>query len=32
MDHDRTGGEVVGPQEYTAVKLQIKDLSPRAAE
>lgn len=32
MDHDRTEGEGVSPQEYTAVKLQIKELSPRAAE
>lgn len=32
MDHDRAEGEGVSPQEYTAVKLQIKELSPRVAE
>lgn len=32
MDHDRTGGEGVSPQEYTAVKLQVKELSARAAD
>lgn len=25
MDHDRSSGEGVGPQEYTLVKLRIQD-------
>ena len=25
MDHDRSSGEGVGPQEYTLVKLRIHD-------
>ncbi|KAJ5777740.1 hypothetical protein N7520_000986 [Penicillium odoratum] len=32
MDHDRTEGEGVGPQEYTAIKLQVKEWSPKLAE
>ena len=32
MDHDRTEGEGIIPQEYTAVKLEVKELSPLAAE
>ncbi|KAJ6126706.1 hypothetical protein N7523_002318 [Penicillium sp. IBT 18751x] len=32
MDHDRTEGEGVGPQEYTALKLQVKEWSPKLAE
>ena len=32
MDHDRTKGEGVGPTEYTALKLQVKEWSPKAAE
>ncbi|KAF2789122.1 leucyl-tRNA synthetase [Melanomma pulvis-pyrius CBS 109.77] len=32
MDHDRTEGEGVSPQEYTAVKLEIKQLSPEATD
>ncbi|PGG98045.1 leucine-tRNA ligase [Blastomyces parvus] len=32
MDHDRTEGEGVGPQEYTALKLKVKEWSPTAQE
>ena len=32
MDHDRTEGEGVAPQEYTALKLQVKEWSPEAAK
>ncbi|MCJ1366425.1 cytosolic leucyl tRNA synthetase [Acarospora aff. strigata] len=32
MDHDRTEGEGVAPQEYTALKLKVKEWSPEAAE
>lgn len=32
MDHDRTEGEGIGPQEYTAMKLQVKEWAPEAAE
>lgn len=32
MDHDRTEGEGIGPQEYSAIKLQVKDWSPKMAE
>ena len=32
MDHDRTDGEGVGPQDYTALKIKIKEWSPKAAE
>lgn len=32
MDHDRTEGEGVGPQEYTALKLKVKEWAPQAAE
>jgi leucyl-tRNA synthetase len=28
MDHDRSEGEAVGPQEYTALKLRVKEWSP----
>ncbi|KIX04230.1 leucine-tRNA ligase [Rhinocladiella mackenziei CBS 650.93] len=31
MDHDRTKGEGVGPTEYTALKLRVKEWSPEAA-
>lgn len=31
MDHDRTKGEGVGPTEYTALKLRVKEWSPKAA-
>jgi len=31
MDHDRSEGEGVAPQEYTAIKLQVLDL-PKAME
>ncbi|KAN0141985.1 hypothetical protein V8E53_000447 [Lactarius tabidus] len=30
MDHDRADGEGIGPQEYTAVKMQVTDWSPAA--
>src|SRR5436190_3290156 len=32
MDHDRTEGEGVGPQEYTALKLRVKEWSRSAKE
>ena len=32
MDHDRTSGEGVGPQDYTAMKLKVKEWAPKAAE
>ncbi|KAJ6189696.1 hypothetical protein N7519_004604 [Penicillium mononematosum] len=32
MDHDRTEGEGIGPQEYSAIKLQVKEWSPEMAE
>ena len=32
MDHDRAEGEAVGPQEYTALKLKVKEWSPKAAD
>jgi leucyl-tRNA synthetase len=28
MDHDRSEGEGVGPQEYTALKLKVKEWAP----
>ena len=30
MDHDRTEGEGVAPQDYTALKLEVKDWAPKA--
>ncbi|RFU28221.1 hypothetical protein B7463_g8103, partial [Scytalidium lignicola] len=30
MDHDRSEGEAVGPQEYTAIKLKVKEWAPAA--
>jgi leucyl-tRNA synthetase len=30
MDHDRSEGEAVGPQEYTALKLKVKVWAPEA--
>ena len=30
MDHDRSEGEGVGPQEYTALKLRVKEWAPGA--
>lgn len=30
MDHDRSEGEGVGPQEYTALKLKVKEWAPDA--
>ena len=32
MDHDRTEGEGVAPQDYTALKLQVKEWAPKASE
>ncbi|EHA18526.1 hypothetical protein CBS63078_5013 [Aspergillus niger] len=32
MDHDRTEGEGIGPQEYTAMKLKVKEWAPEIAE
>lgn len=32
MDHDRTEGEGVAPQDYTAIKLKVKEWAPKAAE
>ena len=30
MDHDRSEGEGIGPQEYTALKLRVKEWAPDA--
>ncbi|KAH8811595.1 leucyl-tRNA synthetase-like protein [Xylogone sp. PMI_703] len=30
MDHDRSEGEAVGPQEYTAIKLKVLEWAPAA--
>ena len=32
MDHDRSEGEAILPQEYTALKLKVKEWSPKASE
>ncbi len=32
MDHDRTEGEGIGPTEYTALKLQVKEWALEVAE
>ncbi|KAH7246328.1 hypothetical protein BKA59DRAFT_556064 [Fusarium tricinctum] len=32
MDHDRSEGEGVGPQEYTALKIKVLEWAPKAAE
>lgn len=32
MDHDRAEGEGVAPQDYTAIKLKVKEWAPKAAE
>jgi len=32
MDHDRAKGEGVGPTEYTAIKLRVKEWSEQAAK
>lgn len=32
MDHDRSEGEAVGPQEYTALKLKVLEWSQKAEE
>ncbi|KAI4241785.1 MAG: hypothetical protein L6R40_004331 [Gallowayella cf. fulva] len=31
-DHDRTVGEALGPQEYTALKLKVKEWAPEASK
>lgn len=31
MDHDRTEGEGIAPQDYTAIKLKVKEWAPKAA-
>ena len=31
MDHDRSEGEAVGPQEYTALKLKVVEWAPEGA-
>ena len=30
MDHDRSSGEGVGPQEYTLIKMKVLDPLPPA--
>ncbi|KAJ7584921.1 hypothetical protein C8J56DRAFT_829117 [Mycena floridula] len=30
MDHDRSDGEALGPQEYTGIKMEVVDWSPAA--
>ncbi|KAK2757672.1 cytosolic leucyl tRNA synthetase [Arachnomyces sp. PD_36] len=32
MDHDRNEGEGVGPQEYTAIKMKVKEWAPEVKE
>lgn len=32
MDHDRSSGEGVGPQEFTLIKLQVLDPKPKILE
>lgn len=32
MDHDRTEGEGIAPQDYTAIKLKVKEWAPKAAD
>lgn len=32
MDHDRAKGEAILPQEYTALKLKVKEWSPKLAD
>ena len=32
MDHDRQSGEAVGPQEYTALKMEVKEWAPAAKD
>ena len=32
MDHDRIEGEGIVPQDYTAIKLKVKEWAPKAAE
>jgi leucyl-tRNA synthetase len=32
MDHDRQSGEGVGPQEYTAIKMEIVEFGEKAAK
>jgi len=30
MDHDRADGEGIGPQEYTAIKMEVIEWGPEA--
>jgi leucyl-tRNA synthetase len=32
MDHDRSSGEALGPQEYTGIKLQVTEWAPSAQQ
>lgn len=32
MDHDRTEGEGIAPQDYTAIKLKVKEWAPKALD
>ncbi|KAH8834105.1 hypothetical protein DL96DRAFT_1666957 [Flagelloscypha sp. PMI_526] len=32
MDHDRSEGEALGPQEYTGIKMEVVDWAPAAKE
>ncbi|KZP30034.1 leucyl-tRNA synthetase [Athelia psychrophila] len=32
MDHDRSDGEGIGPQEYTGIKMEVLNWSPEAAK
>jgi leucyl-tRNA synthetase len=32
MDHDRSDGEGVGPQEYTGIRMEVISWSPEAAK
>lgn len=32
MDHDRSEGEAVNPQEYTGIKMKVLELAPKAKE
>jgi hypothetical protein len=30
MDHDRQEGEAIGPQEYTSIRMEIREWAPAA--
>ncbi|SPO03340.1 probable leucine--tRNA ligase, cytosolic [Cephalotrichum gorgonifer] len=32
LDHDRSSGEAINPQEYVAIKLKVLEWAPKAAE